>query len=338
MTTKLWLLLLLAIPVNIWAQDGSKLHLLLEARGDYQRDYVDKEAIKDDCGFKGKYLNVILTGDITPQVSYAYRQRLNKIHKNSSFFDATDWLYLNYQATQHLSFSGGKQVVGIGGYEYDRAPINLYFCSEFWNNIPCYQWGVSASYAITKNDKLTFQFCESPFRSFYEHADMYAYNLMWNGSHGIWNTIWSMNMLEWQEGKFINYISLGNEIRLAKNATLQLDYLNRAVSHQTFLFKDCSIVGEIAYQPTNKANIYVKASYDVNKSDNDADLMVHSGTELTRIGAGVEYYPLENKNLRIHANYSYAWGTNSNAAGTLQDKQSLIDLGLTWRMNIINKN
>ncbi len=239
MTTKLWLLLLLAIPVNIWAQDGSKLHLLLEARGDYQRTYVDKEAIKDDCGFKGKYLNVILTGDITPQVSYAYRQRLNKIHKNSSFFDATDWLYLNYQATQHLSFSGGKQVVGIGGYEYDRAPINLYFCSEFWNNIPCYQWGVSASYAITKNDKLTFQFCESPFRSFYEHADMYAYNLMWNGSHGIWNTIWSINMLEWQGGKFINYISLGNEFRLARNATLQLDYLNRAVSHQTFLFKDC---------------------------------------------------------------------------------------------------
>ena len=338
MKTKLWLSLLLAIPMSIGAQDGDKLHLLLEARGDYQRVYEDKEAIKDDCGFKGKYLNVILTGDITPQVSYAYRQRLNKIHKNSSFFDATDWLYLNYQATKHLTLSGGKQVVGIGGYEYDRAPINLYFCSEFWNNIPCYQWGASASYAISQNDKLTFQFCESPFRSFYEHADMYAYNLMWNGKHGIWNTIWSINMLEWQGGKFINYISLGNEIRLARNATIQIDYLNRATSHQTFLCKDCSIVGEIAYQPTKTMNVYVKASYDVNKSDNDADLMVHRGTELTRIGAGIEYYPLDNKNLRIHANYSYAWGTNSNASGTMQDKQSLIDLGLTWRMNIINKN
>ena len=322
--------------MDIRAQGSQPLQLKLEARGDYQRMYVDEKAAKDDCGFKGKYLNVILTGKIAPNLSYAYRQRLNKIHKDMSFFDATDWLHIDYNITDKWSVSGGKQVVGIGGYEYDRAPIDLYFCSEFWNNIPCYQWGASETYALGKNDKLTFQFCQSPFRQFYKDTDMYAYNLLWNGKHGIWSTIWSVNLLEWQEGKFINYISLGNEILINKCLQLRLDYLNRATSHQTFLFRDCSVVGELSYQPSKKANVFVKASYDVNNSGNNADLMVHDGTELTSMGVGVEYFPLKNKDLRLHANYSYTWGNNSHSDGILHDKQSLIDLGLTWRMNIIN--
>ena len=336
MNTKLFLFLFLAIPVGMRAQDSHSLQLKLEARGDYQRMYVDQKTSKDDCGFKGKYLNMVLTGNITENLSYAYRQPLNKFHKDASFFDATDWLYIDYHITGKWSVSGGKQVVGIGGYEYDRAPIDLYFCSEFWNNIPCYQWGASGTYAVTPKDRLTFQFCQSPFRQFYQDTDMYAYNLLWNGKHGLWNTIWSVNLMEWQEGKFINYISLGNEILVNKFLQLRLDYLNRASSHQTFLFRDCTVVGELSYQPSQRVNVFVKASYDVNKSGNDADLMVHDGTELTSMGMGFEYFPLKNKDLRIHANYSYTWGSNSHSNGILHDKQSLIDLGLTWRMNIIN--
>ena len=50
----------------------------------------------------------------------------------------------------------------------------------------------------------------------------------------------------------------------------------------------------------------------MNHAGTDADVALHDGTELTRIGAGVEYYPLKEKNIRIHGYYSYAFGKNTN--------------------------
>ena len=146
------------------AQENKVVNLQLETRMDYQREYLDGDAVKSNSGFKGKYLNVILNGNINDHWSYSYRQRLNKAHADQSFFDATDWVHLTYKANDNWSFNAGKQVVGIGGYEYDRAPIDLYFCSEYWNNIPCYQLGVSTTFTTNKgNDSFLAQICESPF-------------------------------------------------------------------------------------------------------------------------------------------------------------------------------
>lgn len=329
-------LAVLAVTVmGMQAQDKALIDLTVQARGDYQRVYEDGEAIKDDCGFKGQYLNLIIQGDINEHFSYSYRQRLNKISK-TPFFEATDWLHLDYKPIDELTLSGGKQVVAIGGYEYDRAPIDLYYCSEFWNNVPCYEWGASVAYAVSKNDNLMFQFCESPFRSFYEHSDMYAYNLMWLGKHGIWSTLWSVNLMEWKQGRFINYVALGNEFNFTKKLRLQLDWMNRASSHQTFLFKDCSVMAELAYRPIDKLNIFGKYTYDVNRSGTEADLLVQDGTELQSVGVGVEYYPIRKKmDIRLHANYSYAWGNNTNPDGIMHDRQSYFTVGATWSMNLL---
>ena len=80
------------------------------------------------------------------------------------------------------------------------------------------------------------------------------------------------------------------------------------------------------------------ATYDVNK-DNVADLCVLPGTEVTRVGAGVEYFPIEgSRDIRFHGGYSYAWGTNGNlAGGTVWGDQSFLTLGVTWKMSILNR-
>lgn len=114
------------------------IRLDVDARLDYQRDWNDGHTVSDNTGFEGKYLVIRVDGNITGNLSYSWRQRLNKNHNDGSFFDATDWVYLNYDINR-WSLSAGKQVVAIGGWEYDRAPIDLYGCSVFWNNIPCYQ-------------------------------------------------------------------------------------------------------------------------------------------------------------------------------------------------------
>ncbi|MCM1355403.1 MAG: OprO/OprP family phosphate-selective porin [Staphylococcus sp.] len=310
--------------------------LEVEARLDYQLNRIDGNTVDSNSGFEGKYLVIRLDGNITDNLSYSWRQRLNKNHNDGSFFDATDWVWINYDIDSRWSVAGGKQVVAIGGWEYDRAPIDLYGCSVFWNNIPCYQIGASASLNLSATDKLTLQACQSPFFTS-SNRNLYAYNLLWSGTHGCFSALWSANMIEYTSGRYISYISLGNRFSAGKVA-LELDFMNRASSHQQYFFKDCSVMGEISYRPALKWNVYAKMTYDVNHSGTNADYCVLDGTELTMAGGGLEFYPLSNhrSSLRLHANCFYSWGNNANTGNVMQDKTLLLDVGVKWDMNLFS--
>ncbi len=323
---------------GLYAQENEVLNLGVEARLDYMQEHQDGTKINDASGFKGRYLSLWMNGNIGAGFSYSYRQRLNKLHADASFFDATDWIYVSY-TRNNWNLSGGKQVVGIGGYEYDAAPIDLYFCSEYWNNIPCYQIGLSGSYTTDdKNDTFTIQFCESPFRrnaANIDNQEMYAYNAMWYGSHGFYSSIWSVNMIEYLPGKFINYIALGNKFKFG-NFNINLDIMNRAVSTKNLFGKDMSVMFKFQWSPMDCLNIFAKCTHDFNNSDEIGDWCVTPGTNITRVGGGIEYYPIKKlADLRIHLTYCYTDGTNGALAGALQPKQNIIDAGITWKMNVI---
>ncbi|MBR5893702.1 MAG: porin [Bacteroidaceae bacterium] len=308
-------------------------NLRVEARADYQREYVDDKEIEENSGFKGKYLTIRMDGSLGEGFTYSYRQRLNKAHSDQSYFDATDWLTLTY-TTGNWSISGGKQVVAIGGYEYDQAPIDVYFASEYWNHIPCYQLGASLTWKNDKgSDSFTAQVTQSPFRA--NADDMYAYNIMWCGSHGRFNTIYSANLIEYLPGKYISYIALGNKFNVGE-VTIVADLMNRASGDHTFIGKNITAIGEISWMPTENLNIIAKATYDVNNTNATSDICVAPGTEITRVGAGIEFFPMSNgsKDVRLHANACYTFG---NATGALLDKQSIFDAGITWRINLLKK-
>ena len=325
------------ISIAAIAQEASLLKLDVEARVDYMQEYQDRAKINDASGFKGRYLNIRMDGTLAENVSYSYRQRLNKPSKDATFFDATDWITLNYQSG-NWTFSGGKQVVGIGGFEYDGAPIDLYFCSEYWNNIACYQYGASIAWDTdSRNDRLMFQFCESPFRRNVlniENEEMFAYNVMWVGSHGIYSSLYSLNFIEYLPGRFINYLVLGNRFT-SGDFRLDLDFMNRAVSLKDF-GKDFSVMCELKWFPISCLDIFAKATHDRNIAEKEGDWCVTPGTAVTRIGAGIEFYPIkDSKALRLHLNCCYTYGKVAETA-VLQNKQTIIDAGLIWKMNMLN--
>lgn len=337
LTLKCCLLALSLCPSALLASDVDTelLKLNFEARFDYQRVYNDGTTVKDNTGFEGKYFMIRLDGVITPGLSYSWRQRLNKSHFDSNFFDATDWLYLNWDVDR-WSFSGGKQIVAIGGWEYDRPPFDLYSTSVFWNNVPCYQLGASVAYNFKSGDRLLAQITESLFAT-PDNRDMYAYNLMWTGHHGFFHPIYSLNLVERTPGHFISYIALGNKFNVGR-CSLELDYMNRASRGQTYLFKDCSVMAELSYRPTSRWNVYGKFTYDVNHSGTSADALVLNGTELKMAGVGVEFMPLVRKigALRLHANCFYSWGRNANSADVMQNKTTVFDIGVKWQMNVFS--
>ena len=346
MRLRMMLALLFGMLASGHAQDEKPdvVNLRVEGRGDYDTEFLGKDKVNEESGFRGKYLNVILKGEFAGKFAYSYRQRMNKFSKDMHFFDATDWLYLNYHPIKELTLSAGKQVVAIGGYEYDRAPIDLYFCSEFWNNIPCYAWGISAAYDIrqdedtSNHDQLLVQVCQSPFDN---HAnDLYAYNLMWYGQHGWWSTMWGINAIAVTSGRYISYVALGNEFRMSKHWNLQLDLMNRAGRHQQWIFGDFSVMGELSYRPNQHFLVFAKATYDHNKTHSDIDQVVRPGTETTRVGGGLEYLPLKGRwhdLVRLHADYCYTWGKQGNPNGALLDNQHLLNVGLTCRVDVFRK-
>ncbi|MBO5873615.1 MAG: hypothetical protein J6Q35_01120 [Rikenellaceae bacterium] len=334
--SKLLLLLMLLCCQNVFAQnDRAITKLELETRIDYQRVYIGNQEINDDCGFKGKYLNFRFDGNLTDNLSFSYRQRLNKAHSNQSFFDATDWLYLNYNINKKWSIAFGKQVVAIGGYDYDRAPIDSYTYSEYLNNIPCFQMGGSVSYAFNEYNKLTLQICESPFRKADE--DMYAYNLFWSGRflEGF-ETLYSVNMLEYLPGKFINYIALGNKYRSNTGELIELDIMNRNVVGHSFSLDNYSINARVTFELTEYLNLLFNGSHDVNKTEVAGDYCVLPGTDITRTGVGFECYPMGNKSLRLHLFYFRMLGENSNVAGTLVDNQNIFSFGVKWNLDLLS--
>ena len=76
----------------------------------------------------------------------------------------------------------------------------------------------------------------------------------------------------------------------------------------------------------------------MNNSDKVGDYCVTAGTEITHVGAGVEYYPLENKSLRLHAIFSQTIGSDRKAGVALMPEQAYASIGLKWKMDLLSFN
>ncbi|HCX98627.1 MAG TPA: porin [Bacteroidales bacterium] len=323
-------------PKLLLSQDTlPTVRLKFDTRFDFSAKIPTHDSLSTLSSFDGKYLNIILEGEINNKFSYNYRQRLILDSKPDyqSFFNATDWLYLSYKINNNFSISGGKQIVAIGGFEYDAAPIDVYLWSEFWNNVTCYQIGGTVNYKTT-DDKHTigFQITNSPF-STQALQNIYSYNLIWYGNFDRFNSIYSLNRIEYEKGHYINYITLGNKFSIG-NLSVEIDLIDRFSEHQNNLFADYSIISNLKYTVNSKIKLFVKAGYDENKAQEPTAMLIYDryvepGTEHFFYGAGVEYFPISNsKDVRLHA----VWASNNDHL-----QYHTFNFGVRWQMNIIKK-
>lgn len=355
-------LLLLAVfacfSVSVFAQMTKENNyginkLKIEARTDFDCFIYDDAT---NSGFNGKILNFIIAGDINDNFYYAYRQRLNKIQRDYNFFDATDYLYLGWRITKNLSLTTGKEIVAMGGIEYDLAPIDVYFHSNFWDNFSCYRFGANLEYT-TNNGKntFTFQFTNSPFDKAILFGSLYNYSLHWRANYKHFGPVCSVNMYEYKKGTFMNVIALGTTYQFGP-VVGYLDFTNRANSEQKdFFFKDITVIGRLGVNLfNNKLQLFAKGGFDINESqdinipiEKVYDICVLPGTDIKFCGGGFEFYPLKNsQNIRIHGFFAVSDVIRSVenhdeehfVRETAKDKISYqVNLGVTWRLNFINK-
>ncbi len=337
-TVQSLLLLGLAMCVSTArAEDGKKDYvstLRIETRFDY--DFQAYDEGPSTGGFSGRYLNFFIEGNISDKFSYSYRQRILPNSGNKSFFDGTDWFWLQYRINNNFSIMAGKQVLAIGGWEFDAAPIDVYYWSGFGSNVNTgYQFGLSSAYTTDNGrHKLTLQVANTCYTKS-AFSNMYGYSLMWNGNMGAYQTIWSVNLMEYTKGRFINYISLGNKVTFGRFSAY-LDLMNRAVSRQpNFFFDDITVIGKAQYGVAEKWNVFAKGGYDRNKAQDAAlaatpelcyDPFVLPGTKYYYYGVGAEFFPLKNsRDIRVHAFFAMKNGGFN---------EYHCNVGLTWRIDI----
>ena len=283
--------------------------------------------------FQGDYFNIHIKGQIADGLTFRVRQRMNKKIDDKNPFNATDFLWLKWQATPKWSFTGGKQPILVGGYEIDSAPIDVYYYGAFSRGLyQYYAFGASATFSPTPTQNISVEFCPSPISPVTQNA--YSYNLYWGGHIGkIWKTTWSYNYVEDELHRKMNWIALGNKFLLG-DLVVDVDFINRAAFGQPrFLFSDWTLIGKAIWS-IGKWNLCTKIGYEMNDEKNvdkdgvSYDLVLPAGNDYFYGGAGVEFFPLGDDKLRLHAAY---FRDN-------HDSLDNFDIGVTWRFNIYKRN
>lgn len=333
----------------------------LEARADFDYQHVETWSTLTDpptttsnpYGFHGKYFNFVVGGDLNDKFSYFFRQRIIAQPGHVSLFDNTDFLYLTYHPNKNWMFRLGKDALAVGGFEYDAAPIDVLFSTNYWDNFYCFQLGGAAAYKSNDgNHMILAQVANSPY-VYYGAAlgtalgqewrtGLLAYSLFWSGKFGHFNTLYSVNMFERPDHGFMNYIALGNKL-IYDRWDVYYDLIHHALDADDW-GKNFAAVFCFNFHLTKDFNIYGKCSYEQNHSEVDflntsglgLDCLIPAGHSYAKYGFGFEYNPSFCKDVRLHGVLSYCRNGIENAAGAENDRINTVtaNIGITWHMNI----
>ena len=336
----------------------------LEARADFEYDYdvtrwsnitnplnpVTGKTEQHNYGFRGDYFNFLLGGEIGDHISYFLRQRIIPVKGYKELFDNTDFLYIQYKFNDQWSVRLGKDALYVGGFEYDAPPIDVYYYTHYWGEFACFHIGASVAYTDKSGkNKIAFQVANSPYVKYGSNSwksGLLSYNLYWAGHYGPFHTLYSVNMMEYQRGKFINYIALGNQLKFDK-WSIYVDWVNRAAHFKKF-FQDFSLVSRLDWHVSPSVNLFAKGGYEQNSTgyyytmdDNpyvDVDMMMPNDRAYYFYGLGVEYRPRIYPDLRLHA--YVANSTMTNFPGTdgdynWENMQLTANVGVTWRLDLM---
>lgn len=168
-----------------------------------------------NTGFKVERLSFAVDGSFNDKFSVSFFHHLNKTIEKDDVLSATDWVYIKFTPNESWAFKFGKIPLAVGSWEFDKAPINIYFYSDYIDVYKAFQPGFSAQFNFPNGkDALEFQATRSPLAE-QSHFDRFGFHLMWKGNHGPFNFIWSANMEKYDAANRFS-VCLGNKITLSR--------------------------------------------------------------------------------------------------------------------------
>lgn len=308
---KIRLFLIAALLSCSFFCSGADIDVCLEGRGSIV-------GAKSANGFRGEYANLLIGGELDEHFTFFFRQRLNKSVQQPDFFSATDHMWIRYR-NNGWEFMAGKMVIEYGGFEYDASPIDVYFAGEYWDNFAgAFNFAVTASRYIG-SERLSLQVARSPY-SIETLSGLYAYSMSLNGQVGKFEHLYSVNFFQVEKGRFMAHQAFGNAFHLDP-FDIEFDLIHKFDMRNPTFFKDFSVVAKASFSASPCVDIFAKGTYDFNSVV--ADPQVLPGTELLKLGGGVELFPWkDHRNFRIHCLYYHGI-------------ESVVMVGLTCKLDIL---
>ena len=333
--------------VDTTTEDGEEWipSISLESRFGYNNTIGGDAA---GIGGDGLYLNI--DGKISKHFSYSLCQKFfSAIGEDQSVFDNTDWMTLSYNVGG-FTLSAGKDVLMLGSFEYDAYDIDSYFDmnSMFYNSFCSYQWGAKAMWTNkSESSSFAFQVTTSPFSYAPREENLYSYNLGWYGAWDWYESIWSVNFMEYTPGEFTKVVALGNMFYVG-DLSLGLDCIVRGAKFSSLGKDEVTLSFMPSYELGGKVRLFGKAGWERSSADLpydfwgeylSADDMTVANNECMSTlpaflpanqsywfyGAGVEYFPIkDSRDVRLHA----IWASNSCTA------RHTINVGVTWKFDV----
>jgi hypothetical protein len=316
----------------------SPVNISLHMRSAYHNEFVGSPLKFDDGGFRFDQVIVDVAGEISPKLSYKYLQRLNKaspIFTKENLPNSIDYAYLRYRFNERFSVTAGKQALTIGGFEYNKYPVEVYDYSGINNLVNCYLNGLQVAFTPRPNQEFTFQVVnnrwgtvedaigtpvESSGTSHVMRVEAPTvplyYSLGWNSNYfdNALQLRYGANVTSPAKGKTLFMLSGGQKWRsdtwrIYVDVLYQrsdIDYLGAirgATATPGAMVENVeyfTLLGELNYRFQPRWNILLKCFYN-NFSVYEKNSHVDSGNCLTswNYQGGLEFYPMKDDNLHL---------------------------------------
>lgn len=350
--------------LNLVEKKSDKMNIYLNFQSSF--DVQDNGTEDWGANFKARQLRLEISGNLTDNLFYRFRHRLNKSNQASTLANlskATDMMYVGYRFSDNFKVLAGKLVQYWGGYEYDLNPIHIYEFSDYNGSMDCFMMGTALVYTPVKEHEFILQVTGSRNDSFEEiYGDMSAqgieasktpltYILNWNGSlfDNLIQTRWAFGVQTEAKDTYTYTTTLGTKLNLPQ-FQLAFDYMRdncdldrgrvASVEAAPYLkdkkfFQDItynSFIAKAEYQPAPKWNLFVKGFYE-NASVEDVENYDDNFRKSYGYFAGAEYIPFADQDLRLFLTYVGRKHEYDKNIDYLSKKESnRVSLGLIYRI------
>lgn len=205
---------------------------------------MEHNSLTDDwtSKFANKQLRIEIKGNLTDQLYYRFRHRLNKAtdaKSQDNFAKATDIMMVGYNVNDKLSLQAGKMCQIWGGFEFDENPMYIYQYSDMVDYMDNFMAGIVVSYKPIPTQEIAVEISNANNGKFEDEYGEGAtwrarknganstlekanhpltYIVNWNGSFfdGKFNTRWAWGLQTQTKGKYSRMLTLGQQLNLSK--------------------------------------------------------------------------------------------------------------------------
>ncbi len=267
------------------------------------------------------------------------------LYKSTWMSDSSTWLdylYVDYKINDNWSVRAGKDVIAIGGFEYDDWDwdVDYDLASAYWLGNAAYQWGVSGAWTNdAENTTFRLQAVSSPYSYYFDKKEDFvarpwmkgigSYYLQHDGAYGCMGTRNALGFVHSGEDTGMLHASLGFQFYLLDDAlTLGMDATNEyGINLDMNYFHNLYTA---KYEPNEKIEILGKFGWQWDFAKGMGDVNFSEFNYFGGVSAA--YFPLKDKkDLRIQATVACnpildMWNERSNSLS--------VTVGVTYNLPI----